>query len=44
MPAHARLAFLEIKGAYDRVVQEELWGILDTLGVEGVVTNLLKDT
>lgn len=43
MPALACLVFLEIKGAYDSVVLEELWGILDTLGVEGVVTNLLKD-
>uniref|UniRef100_A0A6G5A9Y0 Putative tick transposon n=1 Tax=Rhipicephalus microplus TaxID=6941 RepID=A0A6G5A9Y0_RHIMP len=37
------LAFLDIKGAYDNVVQEDLWGILDTLGVEDGVTNLLKD-
>lgn len=37
------LAFLDIKGAYDSVIQENLWGILGTLGVEAGVTNLLKD-
>ena len=37
------LAFLDIKGAYDSVIQEDLWGILDTLDVEDGITNLLKD-
>lgn len=37
------LAFLDIKGAYDSVIQKDLWDILGTLDVEDGVSNLLKD-
>lgn len=37
------LAFLDIKGAYDSVIQKDLWDILGTLDVEDGVRNLLKD-
>ena len=37
------LAFLDIKGAYDSVIQKDLWDILGTLEVEDGVRNLLKD-
>ena len=36
------LAFLDIKGAYDNVIQENLWHILATLEVEDGIVNLLK--
>lgn len=37
------LEFLDIKGAYNSVIQEDLWHRLGTLDVEHGVTNLLKD-